>query len=222
MTRRATLLIGGILGSSLLFLSGPAGAEPPFFATCGCIDALTAPTASAAGSIAIGGRVFALSARDRMPPVPLVGTLGCLNQTVTTSGPVLELLGMPSHVCGFTFVLDAIPGVSPARIDISVGPNLRLILLAAPSLEPPGPAATLACFATGIDNAGRATAVRTLTSAPVPAPAVTTLPSTSTSPESEISSLPGVALVLAGGPPAGAASSTPRSAWTAPSRPMDS
>jgi hypothetical protein len=198
MTRRATPLIGGVLASSLLFLSGPAGAEPPFFATCGRIDALTVPAAPAAGSITIGGQVVALSARDRIPSVPLVGTLGCLNQTVTTSGPALVLLGMPSHVCGFAFVLDAIPGISPARIDISAGPNLRMILLAAPGLEPPGPQAALACFATGIDSAGRATAVRTLTSAPLPAPAVTTLPSTSTPRESEMPSLPGVALVLAG------------------------
>ena len=196
--RAIVLLIGTVIGSVWAW-SAPASAEPPFFATCGRVDAVSFPTASAPGSITIGGRAFALTVRDRTPAVPLVGTLGCLNQTVTTSGPILELLGMPSPMCGQVMgVLDPVAGVSPAGIDIVLGPNLRVVLFAAPGLDLPGPRTVFACFETGIDNRGLATAVRTLTASQAPAPAVTTMPSTSTAAGSSPPGLLGGVLALIG------------------------
>jgi len=154
-------------------------AEPPFFATCGRIDALSLPTVSAPGSITVGGGTFPITLRDRIPAVALVGTLGCLNQAVTTSGPVLQLLGMPSHLCGQVMgILDPIAGLRPAGIAIFSAPTLRTVLLAAPGLRLPNPNVVFACFETGIDSAGRATAVRTLTASTQAA--ITSLPSTST------------------------------------------
>jgi hypothetical protein len=176
--RHLALLIGGFLGS-LALSSRVVSAEPPYFATCGRIDALRIPTASAPGSIMIGGGTFAITVRDRIPQLPLIGTLGCLNQTVTTSGPVLELLGMPSHFCGRVMgLIEPIAGTRPAGIDILSPPTLRTVLLAAPGLQLPGPQVVLACFETGIDSIGRATAVRTLTASA--SPGITNLPSTST------------------------------------------
>jgi len=177
--RRIALPIGTVLG---IALSNHVSAEPPYFATCGRSDAVSLPTASAPGSITIGGSTFALTIRDRIPQVPLVGTRGCLNQTVTTSGPVLVLLGMPSHLCGQVMgVLEPIAGARPAGIDVLSPPTLRTILLAAPGLDLPGPQVALACFVTGIDNLGRATAVRSPTASASSAPPITTLlPSTST------------------------------------------
>jgi len=158
--------------------AGHVSAEPPFFATCGRIDGLSLPTASAPGSITIGGRMFAITLRDRISPVASVGSLGCLNQTVTTSGPLLQLLGMPSHLCGQVMgVLDPIAGQRPAGIDVLSPPTLRTVLFAAPGLRLPDPN-VFACFETGIDSAGRATAVRTLTASTQTA--ITSLPSTST------------------------------------------
>jgi hypothetical protein len=176
--RRHLALLAAVLVSFALS-ADRVSAEPPFFATCGRIDALSLPTASAPGSITLGGNTFAITVRDRIPQAPLVGTVGCLNQTVTTSGPVLVLLGMPSPFCGQVMgVLEPVAGARPAAIDIFSPPTLRTVLLAAPGLQLSGRSGVAGCFETGIDSAGRATAVRALTASAQHT--ITSLPLTST------------------------------------------
>jgi hypothetical protein len=178
--RRLAVAAAAALATATV-LAGVVLAEPPFFAACGVIKAFTPATATVPGSITIADRVFALTARDRVDGAA-VGKVACLGQTVTTSGPVFELVPLPAPVCG------EVIGVSTASLDLVVRPTLRLTLGfgAGFSFADPG-RAVVACFETGLDAAGRVVAVRSVAGAPTPAPptpapskGVSTLPSTST------------------------------------------
>jgi len=77
----------------------PALAEPPFIAACGLIRAFTPPSPTAPGSITVGVRTSALTAADHFAQAAF-GGVACLNQRVTTSGPVLEVVAVPVPFCG--------------------------------------------------------------------------------------------------------------------------
>jgi len=172
---------------SFAFLTQSVSAEPPYLATCGVVRAFTAATASANGSVTIGTSTFALRASDRLPAASPVGLAMCINRTVTTAGPVLELIAMPSPVCGEILGLSpAIPGQRGAVIDIvTTTPDLRIALAASASLRFTFPdRSTVACLEVGLDATGTAVASRVMGAtvtvpATMPGP-VTRLPSTAT------------------------------------------
>jgi hypothetical protein len=167
--RVVVLVLGLAAGSDVL--AGSALAEPPFVATCGVIRSVTPASATVAGSVVIADRSFALTARDRVNAA-VVGGIACLNQTVTTNGPALELVALPSPVCG------EVLAVTATALDLVIGPTLRinLGLGAGSAFTDPGRAVN-ACFETGLDAAGRVVALRRLGGTPSQPPA--TLPSTS-------------------------------------------
>ncbi len=183
---RSLPLSAGIL-VSLTFLTTPAAAEPPYLATCGTVRVFIAPSASVAGSVTIGTSTFALHASDHLPAASPVGLAMCINRTLTTAGPVLELIAMPSPICGEVLGLSpAIPDQRGAVIDIvTTTPGLRIALAASPNLAFTFPQrATSACFEIRIDASGTAIASMVMGAA-VPAatptaPPITTLPSTAT------------------------------------------
>jgi hypothetical protein len=179
MRRLATLTIL----VSLAALAGNARAEPPSFADCGLVKAYTPPTAATAGSISIGSKTIALAVADRVPAdQAAVGQLMCLHQTVTTAGPVLELLPLPTPLCGTG---DSLPfdASAPNRIDLQIAPGFRAIFLTAPGLRLPSVApGSRLCFETGVNAEGWATLFRIISVTPftTPSAAPRTLPSTST------------------------------------------
>jgi hypothetical protein len=176
---------------SLAFLSEPVSAEPPYLATCGAVRAFTAASANMPGSVTIGRATFALHAADRLSAATSVGNAVCINRTVTTAGPVLEVIAMPSPICGEVLgVSKAIPGQRAEVLDIvTTTPGLRIALAASPNLGFTFPQrATLACFEIRIDASGTAIAT-TVSGAVVPvrtptAPLTPTLPSTATDADS--------------------------------------
>jgi len=173
----------------LLGWAAPGSAEPPYIATCGTIRAFSEPTPTVPGSVTIGTATFSLHSGDRLPSTTPLGAPMCINRTVTTSGPVLTLLAMPSPICGE--VLGIAAGISDPRgslMDIvTTTPDLRIALPAPASLGFvfPGPE-TAACFEVGLDANGNAFAARVMGAtviAPIarltPAP-ISGLPSTAT------------------------------------------
>jgi hypothetical protein len=179
MRRLATLTIL----VSLAALAGNARAEPPSFADCGLVKAYTPPTAAASGSITMGSKTVALAEADRVPTDrATVGQVMCLHQTVTTAGPVLELLPLPAPLCGTGDSLPFATG-APDRIDLQIAPGFRAIFLTAPGFRLPSVAAgSRLCFETGVNAEGWATIFRVLSATPVLTPSIAprTLPSTST------------------------------------------
>ena len=173
--------------AGLLLGGASASAAPPFLATCGLVRALTAPTTSAPGSITIGDRTFTLTASDQVSS-SAVGSVRCLTQTTTTSGPVLTLAALPSPLCGEIFG-GILENPSGRFLDVIVEPGFHISILAAPSVRlPEGTTTTaVACFETTIDAAGRAVATRIMGAVVTPRPPSTPtlrpaagLPSTST------------------------------------------
>ncbi|HYV22815.1 MAG TPA: hypothetical protein VEN31_09195 [Candidatus Bathyarchaeia archaeon] len=174
---------------SLAFLAEPVSAEPPYIATCGSVRTFSEPTPTVPGSVTIGTATFALHSGDRLPSSTPVGALMCINQTVTTSGPVLALIAMPSPICGEVLGIPA--GTRPERgvlIDIATTtPDLRIALPASASLGFVFPGrSTVACFEVGLDANGNALATRVMgatvtapSAGPTPAP-ISGLPSTAT------------------------------------------
>src|SRR5205823_3011991 len=132
------------------------------------------------------------------PATSPVGLAMCINRTLTTAGPVLELIAMPSPICGEVLGLSpAIPDQRGAVIDIvTTTPGLRIALAASPNLAFTFPQrATSACFEIRIDASGTAIA-STVIGAAVPAatptaPPITTLPSTATDARSEVVAIVG-------------------------------
>jgi hypothetical protein len=168
---------------SLAALAGDARAEPPSFADCGLVKAYNPPSAATAGSITIGTKTVALVAADRVPAdrAP-IGQVMCLHQTVTTAGPVLELLRLPAPLCGMGNSLP-FEAAAPDRIDLQIAPGFRAIFLTAPGFRLPSVAAgSRLCFETGVNAEGWATIFRVISARPVvtPSAAPRTLPSTST------------------------------------------
>ena len=184
--RRALVVVVAAL---LWALAGTTvSAEPPYIATCGAVRAFTEPTPTAPGSVTIGTSTFALHSGDQLPSTTPLGAAMCINQTVTTAGPVLALMAMPSPICGEVVgILPAIPGQRAALIDIvTTTPGLRVALAASASLGFVFPGrSTVACFQVNVDAIGNAVAVRviggTVTAPTAPTPASTSgLPSTAT------------------------------------------
>ena len=168
---------------SLAALAGNARAEPPSFADCGLVKAYTPPTAATAGSITIASKTIPVAVADRVPADRVaVGQVMCLHQTVTTAGPVLELLPLPTPLCGTG---DSLPfdTSAPNRIDLQIAPGFRAIFLTAPGLRLPSavPGSRL-CFETGVNAEGWSTISRVISATPLPTPSAAprTLPSTST------------------------------------------
>jgi hypothetical protein len=184
--RRGSLTAAAAL--ALLIGSGaPGSAEPPYIATCGTVGAFSEPTPTAAGSVTIGTATFGLRSGDQFPSTTPLGAAMCINQTVTTSGPVLALIAMPSPICGE--VLGIVQSQRGALIDIvTTTPDLRIALPASPTLGfvfPGRP--TAGCFEVGLDVNGNAFAVSVMgatvvapTAKPASAP-ISGLPSTATS-----------------------------------------
>jgi hypothetical protein len=180
------------LAATLAILFGraaPGSAEPPYIATCGMVRAFSEPTPTVVGSVAIGTATFPLHAGDQLPSTTALGAAICINQTVTTSGPVIALIAMPSPICGEVLgVAEAIPGQRGEILDIvTTIPGLRIGLTASPilGLNFPGRAISV-CFEVSIDANGNALATRVMGAAvqvriPTPVPAAT-LPSTATEP----------------------------------------
>jgi hypothetical protein len=84
----------------------------------------------------------------------------CLHQTVTTSGPVLELLALPTPLCGTS---DSLPFDTPTpdRIDLQIAPGFRAVFFTAPGLRVPNVApGSRLCFETGVNADGWATIFR--------------------------------------------------------------
>ena len=180
------------VGAALALLTGwaaPVSAEPPYIATCGTVRAFSEPTPTVPGSVTIGTATFSLHSGDRLPSTTPLGAPMCINRTVTTSGPVLTLLAMPSPICGE--VLGIAAGISDPRgslMDIvTTTPDLRIALPASASLGfvfPVRP--VVACFEVGLDANGNALATRVMgatvtapSAGPTPAP-ISGLPSTAT------------------------------------------
>jgi hypothetical protein len=168
---------------SLAVLGGDALAEPPSFADCGLVKGYTPPTSASAGSITIGSKTIALRLADRVPAdQAAIGHVMCLHQKVTTAGPVLELLPLPTPLCGTG---DSLPfdTHAPDRIDIQIAPGFRAIFLTAPGLRLPSVApGSRLCFETGVNAEGCATILRVISVTPTTTPTVAprNLPSTST------------------------------------------
>jgi hypothetical protein len=185
--RRSSFTAGAAL-ALLIGWAGPAAAEPPYIATCGTVRAFSEPTPTAPGSVTIGTHTVALHFGDRFPSTTPLGAAMCITSTVTTSGPVLALVAMPSPICGFAGLVEAIPGQRGELIDIvTTTPDLRIALPVSASLVSVfrGGAVT-ACFEVGLDASGNAFAVRVMgatlpapTPRPTPAP-ISGLPSTAT------------------------------------------
>ena len=165
-----------------------ASAEPPYIATCGTVRAFSEPTPAATGSVTIGTATFTLHFGDQVPSTSPLGAAMCVNQTVTTSGPRLQLIAMPSPICGEVQGIAA--GISDQRgplLDIvTTTPDLRIALPASESLGFVFPGrSTVACFEVGLDANGAAFAARVM-GATVMAPSASSampisgLPSTTT------------------------------------------
>jgi hypothetical protein len=172
-----------------LFLgwASPASAEPPYIATCGTVRAFSEPTPTVPGSVTIGTHTFALYIGDRFPSTTPVGAAMCINRTVTTSGPVHALVAMPSPICGFAGIVEAIPGQRGELLDIvTTTPGLRIALPVSASVLSVFRGAATACFEVGLDANGDAFAARVMgviVPAPTPRPTaapISGLPSTST------------------------------------------
>jgi hypothetical protein len=186
--RRSSFTLGAAALALLIGWADPASAEPPYIATCGTVRAFTEPTPTVPGSVTIGTHTFALHSGDRFPSTTPLGAAMCITRTVTTSGPVLALVAMPSPICGFAGLVEAIPGQRGELIDIvTTTPDLRIALPVSASLVSVfrGGAVT-ACFEVGLDANGNAFAVRVMgatvpapTPRPTPAP-IGVLPSTTT------------------------------------------
>lgn len=149
----------------LLCFGGTVSAAPPYIATCGTVRALSEPTPTVSGSVTIGSGTFALHFGDRLPSTTPLGAAMCINQTVTTSGPVLALIAMPSPICGEVLgILPAIPGQRGALIDIvTTTPDLRVALAASASLGFVFPGRSIvACFEVAQDANGNAIATRVM------------------------------------------------------------
>lgn len=183
---RSSVAVGAALA---LFVgcASPASAEPPYIATCGTVRAFSEPTPTAAGSVTIGTHTFALHVGDQFPSTTPVGAAMCINRTVTTSGPVLALIAMPSPICGYAGIVEAIPGQRGELLDIvTTTPDLRIALPVSAPVESAFRVTATACFEVGLDANGDAFAARVM-GATVPAPTprptaapVSGLPSTST------------------------------------------
>lgn len=146
----------------------PALAEPPFIAACGLIRAFTPPSPTAPGSITVGVRTSALTAADHFAQAAF-GGVACLNQRVTTSGPVLEVVAVPVPFCGEMLA------VGPESLDIRVRPGFRMVVRSAPGFVLAGPGVGVsACFDTGLNAAGELVVTRQHPAGP------SMLPSTST------------------------------------------
>ena len=184
--RRSSATAGAAL-ALLLGWAAPGSAEPPYIATCGTVRAFSEPTPTALGSVTIGTATFALHPGDRLPSTTPLGAALCINRTVTTSGPVLTLIAMPSPICGEVLGIGT-AGQRGAVIDIvTTTPDLRIGLPASANLGFVFPGrSTLACFEVGLDANGNALATRVMgatvtapSAMPTPAP-ISGLPSTST------------------------------------------
>jgi hypothetical protein len=168
----------------------PASAEPPFVGGCGRVTAVTAPTATAFGTITIGSVVYPIRATDAVETTNVVGTLRCIRRAVTTSGPVLELFGMPSTACG-----TVVSPIYSRGLVLALGgrSDMQLFFEIAGGMTYPAAAVTgfSGCFTLVLDQAGNARiasvipATTTPATAPPAAPSgrgsVRTLPNTSTS-----------------------------------------
>jgi len=137
--------------------------------------------------VTIGTHTFALHIGDRFPSTTPIGAAMCINRTVTTSGPVLALIAMPSPVCGFAGIVEAIPGQRGELLDIvTTTADLRIALPVSSSVSSTFRGAATACFEVGLDANGDAFAARVMgVIVPAPTPRPTTapisgLPSTST------------------------------------------
>lgn len=174
-----------VIVALLLFFGPDASAAPPYMATCGTVRAFSEPTTTVSGSVTIGTATFTLHSGDQLPSTTPLGAAMCINETVTTSGPVLALIAMPSPICGE--VLGIFQSQGGALIDIvTTTPDLRIALPVSTSLGFVFPGrSTIACFDVGLDANGNAVATRvmgatvTAPSAPTPAP-ISGLPSTAT------------------------------------------
>jgi hypothetical protein len=171
----------------LLGWAAPGSAEPPYIATCGTVRAFIEPTPTAPGSVTIGTHTLALHFGDRFPSTTPLGAAMCITRVGTMSGPALALVAMPSPICGFAGIVEAIPGQRGELIDIvTTTPDLRIALPVSASVESVFRAAATACFEVGLDANGNAFAARVM-GATVPAPTprptaapVSGLPSTAT------------------------------------------
>jgi hypothetical protein len=174
-----------VIVALLLFFGREVSAAPPYISTCGTVRAFSEPTTTVPGSVTIGTATFTLRSGDQFPSTTPLGAAMCINETVTTSGPVLTLIAMPSPICGE--VLGIVQSQRGALIDIvTTTPELRIALAASASLGFVFPGrSTVACFEVGLDANGNAVATRvmgatvTAPSAPTPAP-ISGLPSTAT------------------------------------------
>jgi hypothetical protein len=183
--RRVLVVVVGAILWSLAALT--VSAEPPYIATCGTVRAFSEPTPTVPGSVTIGTHTFALHFGDRFPSTTPVGAAMCINQTVTTSGPVLALIAMPAPICGFAGIVEAIPGQRGELLDIvTTTPDLRIALPVSASVESVFRGTATACFEVGLDASGNAFAARVMgaivvapTARPTSAPPIS-LPSTAT------------------------------------------
>jgi hypothetical protein len=184
MRRGLAVVVGAILWS----LAGvTASAEPPYIATCGTVRAFTEPTPTAPGSVTIGTHTFALQFGDRFPSTTPLGAAMCITRVGTMSGPALALVAMPSPICGFAGIVEAIPGLRGELIDIvTTTPDLRIALPVSASVESVFRGSATACFEVALDANGNAFAARVMgatvaapTARPTAAP-ISRLPSTAT------------------------------------------
>jgi hypothetical protein len=184
---RRSSFTAGVTIALLIGWAGPAAAEPPYIATCGTVRAFTEPTPTAPGSVTIGTFTFVLRSGDRFPSTTPLGAAMCINRTVTTAGPVHALIAMPSPICGWAGIVEAIPGQRGELLDIvTTTPDLRVALPVSTSVESVFRATATACFDVGLDASGNAFAARVMgaivvapTARPTPAP-ISALPSTTT------------------------------------------
>jgi hypothetical protein len=197
--------LAGLLGTGVY-------AEPPFDAVCGRVNAVSAPTATANGSITIGSQTIPLRAGDRITTAS-IGTVGCVNRQMTTSGPVLALVPLPTPLCGQVVSAVPTPGGS-TFLELIVEPGFRIAIRLEPSLAGAVSEGSSACLNTSLDAQGNAVALSlfgpVVTLAPSPAvtttpgatsrPTAVTLPSTAAAPDAAtIVAVIGLALVTLAG-----------------------
>jgi len=145
------LLASGTLGTDA------TAADPMNLMQCGVIRSVQSPTASTAGSIAIGSRTFAI---DMSVQPSALGSIP-LGETRCVSGPMLQtqtFTGLtfgpiPESVCGVVRVAVA---PTTAAGGVAIGSDPELVLKVPIGAALPAVQGTTQCLSISIDSAGDA------------------------------------------------------------------
>ena len=208
---RQILRVGGAAAAaalSMVLLATPAAADAVVASPCGVVTAFTAPTATAAGSVTIGGTTFTLAAGAQVPgggdPARafVVGPAQCIAGQLNAAGAFTTFVSSPmgSTFCGTVLSFTPATATAAGSITLQNGPNAAMSLpVAAGTTLQTSQVTGANCFtiAANAQGVGQITGFQGAqggTTAPAAPAAPRQLPSTSTSGETDLA----IGLVIAG------------------------